>query len=417
MNFQDPKEIRIDDFDYALPDERIAVFPLEQRDASKLILFDKGKITSHIFNELPSFLEEGDAMVFNNSRVIHARLKFQKQTGAKIEIFCLEPSNASSGYEKSLSAHEGSTWKCLVGGISKWKSGSLTKEIEVDETSTTLYAEVEGKTEDAWLIRFSWDNASLSFLEIIEQAGLVPLPPYIKRDVDFTDEERYQTVYAKEQGSVAAPTAGLHFTNQVLESLSKKNISLHELTLHVGAGTFKPVSAPTIGEHLMHSEWIEINIALLDRLIEVKKKIIAVGTTSLRTLESIYWIGAKILDTGDFNPLEGIGQWEIYDTQLSSKHFPRKKALEALRTWMEEKRIEKLFTQTRLLITPGYRFRIAEALVTNFHQPKSTLLLLVAAATNNQWKEIYNYALANEFRFLSYGDSSLLIFEDAVKAE
>lgn len=417
MNSLNPKEIKIEDFNYALPEDRIALFPLAQRDASKLLLFNKGKISIHPFSDLPSFLDEGDAMIFNNSRVIHARLKFQKQTGANIEVFCLEPVNATVGYEKSLNAHDGSTWKCLVGGISKWKSGALTKKIKVQDTVTTLSAELEGKTEDAWLIRFSWNNPSLSFLEIIGHAGLVPLPPYIKRDVASTDEERYQTVYAKEQGSVAAPTAGLHFTEGVLETLRDKNITLHELTLHVGAGTFKPVSVSTMGEHIMHSEWIEINIEILERLIEAKKKIIAVGTTSLRTLESIYWIGAKIFKEGDFNPLAGIGQWEIYDNNLSTKQISRRQSLEALRMWMKAKGMEKLFTQTRLLITPGYRFRIAEALVTNFHQPKSTLLLLVAAATNNQWKEIYNYALANEFRFLSYGDSSLIVFEGAVKAE
>jgi S-adenosylmethionine:tRNA ribosyltransferase-isomerase len=417
MESKHPKEIRIEDFDYTLPEDRIALFPLEQRDASKLLLYKEGEINSLRFEDLPSVIDEGDVMVFNNSRVIHARLKFQKQTGAFIEIFCLEPGDASSGYEKSLMAHEGTTWKCLIGGISKWKYGPLSKTIKVGENITLLSAEIAGKNEDAWLIKFSWDNHSLSFLEIIEEAGSVPLPPYLKREVASSDEERYQTLYAKAQGSVAAPTAGLHFTEKIFEALQRKQVGLLELTLHVGAGTFKPVSAPVIGDHIMHSEWIEIHTALLDRLIEAGKKIIAVGTTSLRTLESLYWIGAKISKEADFDPVKGVSQWEIYDGGLLAEPVSGKQSLKALKSWMKAKGMDKLFTQTRLLITPGYRFRIVDALVTNFHQPKSTLLLLVAAATNNHWKKVYDYALANEFRFLSYGDSSFLIFEDEVKAE
>lgn len=412
-----PKDIRIDNFDYPLPDDRIALFPLEERDASKLLLYKEGNIEEHPFSALPEQLSPGDLLVFNNSRVINARLKFQKPTGGVIEIFCLEPADAYNGYSHSLTAHETSVWKCLVGGMSKWKSGSVTKYISIQGRPLYLSAEIVGKLEDSWLIRFNWDNHQISFLEILENAGQVPLPPYLKRNAEISDIERYQTIFAKEQGSVAAPTAGLHFTPRVLKALANRGISRQELTLHVGAGTFKPVSTATMENHVMHSEWIEITESLINNLINTKGKIVAVGTTSLRSLESLFWVAYKIRTTGDFNAEAGIGQWEIYKGVTLTSKYSRTPMLKILIEWMNQQGITRLYTQTRILITPGYKFRIADALVTNFHQPRSTLLLLVAAATNNEWRKLYDFALENQFRFLSYGDSNLIVFDKEVMAE
>lgn len=412
-----PKDIRIDNFDYPLPDDRIALFPLEERDASKLLLYKEGNIEEHPFSALPEQLSPGDLLVFNNSRVINARLKFQKPTGGVIEIFCLEPADAYNGYSHSLTAHETSVWKCLVGGMSKWKSGSVTKNISIQGRPLYLSAEIVGKLEDSWLIRFNWDNHQISFLEILENAGQVPLPPYLKRNAEISDIERYQTIFAKEQGSVAAPTAGLHFTPRVLKALANRGISRQELTLHVGAGTFKPVSTATMENHVMHSEWIEITESLINNLINTKGKIVAVGTTSLRSLESLFWVAYKIRTTGDFNAKAGIGQWEIYKGVTLTSKYSRTPMLKILIEWMNQQGITRLYTQTRILITPGYKFRIADALVTNFHQPRSTLLLLVAAATNNEWRKLYDFALENQFRFLSYGDSNLIVFDKEVMAE
>lgn len=416
MKETDPKKISIIDFDYPLPEDRIALFPLESRDASKLLVYQHGEISAHSFSTLPNHLHPGDLLVFNNSRVINARLKFQKPTGGVIEIFCLEPSDALVGYTHSLSAHETATWKCLVGGISKWKSGVIKKEVPLHENSLTLTAEIEKKWEDAWVIQFRWNNPQYSFLEILEATGQVPLPPYLKRNVDESDHERYQTIYASAEGSVAAPTAGLHFTPAVLDDLKKKGIGLQELTLHVGAGTFKPVNAPTMNGHSMHAEWIEINRGLINNLLHTKGKIVAVGTTSLRSLETIYWIAKKISIDGDYLAERGIGQWEIYEEGLIQSKNSKREMLEVLLQWMSKKGIDQLYTPTRLLITPGYKFRVVDALVTNFHQPKSTLLLLVAAATDNAWRKLYAFAMENQFRFLSYGDSSLIIFDEQVKA-
>ncbi|MBS1927689.1 MAG: S-adenosylmethionine:tRNA ribosyltransferase-isomerase [Chitinophagaceae bacterium] len=417
MKEMNPKEMTIADFDYPLPDDRIALFPLEERDASKLLLYKEGNIEEHPFSALPEQLSPGDLLVFNNSRVINARLKFQKLTGGIIEIFCLEPVDAFCGYRHSLTASKTSVWKCLVGGISKWKSGAVTKDIAIQGRPLYLSAEIVEKLEDSWLIRFSWDNGQISFLEILENTGQVPLPPYIKRNAEESDMERYQTIFAKEQGSVAAPTAGLHFTPRVLKALANRGISRQELTLHVGAGTFKPVSTATMENHVMHSEWIEITESLINSLINTKGKIVAVGTTSLRSLESLFWVAYKIMTTGDFNAEAGIGQWEIYEEVTLTHKYSRIPMLKILIEWMKQKGITRLYTQTRILITPGYKFRVADALVTNFHQPRSTLLLLVAAATNNEWWRLYEYALANQFRFLSYGDSSLIFFDKAVMAE
>jgi len=413
----DPRHISIADFDYPLPEDRIALFPLQKRDNSKLLLYKNNEISVHPFSGLLNQMDAGDLLIMNNSRVINARLKFQKPTGGVIEVFCLEPADAISGYQHALSTHGTSIWKCLVGGVGKWKSGSLKKDISIDENNLELTANITERTEDAWLIRFDWNNPQYSFLEIIEKTGQVPLPPYLKRNVEESDRERYQTIYSKEEGSVAAPTAGLHFSNTILTGLKKKGINLLEVTLHVGAGTFKPVNTPTMEQHVMHSEWIEVNKDLITRLLTTKGKIVTVGTTSLRTMESLYWIAAKILLQKEFSPETGIGQWDIYDEALIELKENRQKMFSILLEWMNSKQMDKLYTQTRLLISPGYKFRVADALVTNFHQPKSTLLLLVAAATNNEWRKIYDYALNNGFRFLSFGDSSLIVFDKAVKAE
>lgn len=412
-----PRNISISDFDYSLPEDRIALFPPQKRGSSKLLVYKNGKVTAQQFSNLSNYIDAGSLLIFNNSRVINARIKFRKTTGGIIEIFCLEPADAISGYHHSLLTHDSSTWKCMVGGMGKWKSGSLMKSIKIDGKNIELRAEIEAKMEDAWLIRFSWNNNQFRFLEIIEKTGQVPLPPYLKREVEESDRERYQTIYSKEEGSVAAPTAGLHFTSSMLTELLKKGITLKELTLHVGAGTFKPVSAQTMEQHVMHAEWIEIDKALIQLLMLTSGNIVTVGTTSLRTIESLYWIAAKILKQNNFNPDLGLGQWDIYDEGLIDLKESKQQMLEILLKWMNEKGMEIIYTQTRLLITPGYKFRIADALVTNFHQPKSTLLLLVAAATHNKWRQLYEYAMAQQFRFLSYGDSSLIFFDKSVKAE
>lgn len=412
-----PRNISISDFDYSLPADRIALFPPEKRDSSKLLVYKNGEISAQQFSNLPSQLDASSLLIFNNSRVINARIKFQKPTGGMIEIFCLEPADAITGYHHSLSTHDASTWKCLVGGMGKWKTGSLIKSIKIDGINIELHAEIAAKTKDAWLIRFSWNNNHFNFLEILEKTGQVPLPPYLKREVEESDKERYQTIYSREEGSVAAPTAGLHFTSAILTELTKKGITLQELTLHVGAGTFKPVNTQTMEQHIMHAEWIEIDKALIKLLISTKGNIVTVGTTSLRTIESLYWIAAKILTQNEFHTSTGLGQWDIYDEELFERKESKQQMLEILLKWMNEKGMDKIYTQTRLLITPGYKFRIADALVTNFHQPQSTLLLLVAVATNNKWRELYDFAMAQQFRFLSYGDSSLIFFDKTVKAE
>jgi len=412
-----PGDISIDDFDYPLPKDRIALYPLEERDASKLLVYQQGIISEDAFVHLPKYINSNDMLVFNNSRVINARIKFKKPSGGVIEIFCLEPADVLQGYGHALNNHSGSVWKCLVGGMSKWKSGPLTKFIQLNNKEIILSATISGRTEDAWQIRFSWNEPGLSFLDIIEATGQVPLPPYIKREVEPSDRERYQTIYAQIQGSVAAPTAGLHFTNRVLDELKKKQVTMKNLTLHVGAGTFKPVSTHLMHDHIMHSEWIEITTELLTALIQSNQKTIAVGTTSIRTLESIYWIGCKIIKEGSFDLEKGLSQWEIYQNELFNTCYSKRESLEATINFMADRKMKKLFTQTQLLITPGYIFKMTDGLVTNFHQPKSTLLLLVAAATNNHWREIYDYAMSHDFRFLSYGDSSLIVFDDEVKAQ
>lgn len=402
-----PSSIYINDYTYSLPQEKIADFPLAERDQSRLLIYQQGHIQESVFNQLPQYLPPGTALVLNNTRVIEARLLFQKSTGGIIEIFCLEPAGKFKSITDAMGLTEKVEWNCLIGGASKWKPGQvLHKEVLIEGTALLLSAKYLAKKQDAFVIEFSWSPADYSFAEVLHQAGAIPLPPYIKRKAQTLDSERYQTIFAQNQGSVAAPTAALHFTDAVFSALKQKNIHPQYLTLHVGAGTFKPVKTQTIAEHQMHAEQFEVSIATLKSLLQ-HDQLVAVGTTSLRTLESLYWIGIKILQKKitSVNDIK-VGQWEAYE--LENEGRPYKESLGAIIKFLEEQKAEMLFCETSLLILPGYEFHSVRGLITNFHQPQSTLLLLVAAFIGDDWKQVYKYALQNEFRFLSYGDSSLL---------
>lgn len=400
-----PSQLHIKDFTYELPEDRIAQKPLQQRDASKLLIYEKGSVKEDIYRNIASFLPEDSLMIFNQTKVIHARLLFQKNTGGVIEVFCLEPDTQYADITTAMLQKRSVQWKCMVGGASKWKHGMV---LEKKLNGYTLYAEIVERNATGFLIQLKWDDTSLSFAEVLQQAGVVPLPPYMHRDAVEEDEQRYQTIFAKEEGSVAAPTAGLHFTDAILDDLHTKKITTSSITLHVGAGTFQPVKSEVMDSHEMHSEWIEISLELIEQLLAfADKTIIAVGTTSLRTLESLYWIGVKLFNgtLPDFKHI-AVAQWEPYEfaeKQISAIH-----ALSALRDWMLQNKLNKLITKTQILIAPGYDFKLVKALVTNFHQPDSTLLLLVAAFIGDDWKRVYEYALNNDFRFLSYGDGCLL---------
>ncbi|NDV46839.1 S-adenosylmethionine:tRNA ribosyltransferase-isomerase [Paludibacter sp. 221] len=404
-NPNENQTIYINDFDYPLPDNRIAKFPLTKRDSSKLLVYEDGKIEESIFSNLVDFLPQNALLVYNNTRVIQARLVFRKDTGARIEVFCLEPSEPSD-YALSLGSTQSCVWKCMVGNLKKWKSGALVKTIEdKGKILCELKAELINSEGNAHSVRFSWDNPNIHFAEILENAGELPIPPYLHRDTEESDKTTYQTVYSKIEGSVAAPTAGLHFTPEVFESLKKKNIRTEELTLHVGAGTFQPVKSETVNEHQMHAEVIEVNKETIENLIKNNGNIIAVGTTSVRTLESLYYIGVNILENPNalnFN----VSQWQPYD---KSSNIQTIEALQAIVSYLDREGLNSIHASTQIMIKPGYKFRIVNGIITNFHQPKSTLLLLVSAFVKGRWKEIYDYALAHNFRFLSYGDSSLLL--------
>jgi S-adenosylmethionine:tRNA ribosyltransferase-isomerase len=398
-------EIFIQEFNYDLPNEKIAVHPLPQRDSSKLLIYEDGKITLSIFKSLIDYLPPNSSLILNNTRVIEARIFFKKNTGGIIEIFCLEPENLH--IEEALRTHKKVQWNCLIGGASKWRRGEvLEKLIDMGGVQILLNARYINKNEDSFIIEFSWHPSSYQFAEILHAVGLIPLPPYIKRKVEDSDAERYQTIFAKKQGSVASPTAALHFTESVFKNLKEKGISQSYLTLHVGAGTFKPVKAQTIADHVMHPEQFEVSLDTL-KILAQTKEIIAVGTTSLRTLESLYWIGVKIIN-GLINEAAylRLDQWEAYE--LENKNISYRESINAVLTFVHAKKIPVLLCHTSLIIVPGYKFYSAKALITNFHQPKSTLLLLVAAFIGDDWKKVYEYALENQYRFLSYGDSSLL---------
>jgi S-adenosylmethionine:tRNA ribosyltransferase-isomerase len=401
----DPKNLQIREYTYDLPDDRMARYPLPDRDGSKVLVYKEGNITEGLYRNLAEHIPAGAFMVFNDTKVIEARLLMHKATGGQIELFCLEPLDTEpSG---AMMQQGQATWKCLVGGAGKWKQGLLDREWTGTQGHVRLQAEKVGVLPDGYKIRFSWKPEDLHFAEVLHRAGLIPLPPYLNRPAEQLDADRYQTVYARFDGSVAAPTAGLHFTDGLLKSLNDKGVQTGFVTLHVGAGTFKPVKAERMEDHVMHAEWIDIPADFIGQLMRAAGPVIPVGTTALRTLESLYWMGVKVLQ-GFAGDMEGLAltQWEIYEGH--PQEVGRAEALGALLGWLKDRGADRLVTRTQLLIAPGYRVRIADALVTNFHQPGSTLLLLVAALVGEDWKKIYTYALGHNFRFLSYGDGSLL---------
>ena len=406
---ENPKHIRISEYNYPLPDERIAKFPLPVRDQSKLLIYRHGEVSEDVFTSLPEYLPAGSLMIFNNTKVIQARLHFRKETGALIEVFCLEPIQPND-YVLNFQQTEHAAWLCMVGNLKKWKDGPLCREMTVKGFPITLTAtRGECRGTSHW-IDFRWDNPEVTFADILEVFGELPIPPYLNRETQESDKETYQTVYSKIKGSVAAPTAGLHFTPRVLDALREKGVALEELTLHVGAGTFKPVKSEEIEGHEMHTEYISVNRSTLEKLVAHEGKAIAVGTTSVRTLESLYHIGVTLLHNPNATEEDlHVKQWQPYETALETAATPAVDALQAIIAYLDRHHMETLHSSTQIIIAPGYEYRIVKAMVTNFHQPQSTLLLLVSAFLHGDWRKIYDYALAHDFRFLSYGDSSLLI--------
>ena len=426
-----PKLISISDYDYALPEGRIAKYPLPQRDQSKLLVYRHGHVSHDVFCRLPHYLPEGALMVFNNTRVIQARMHFRKERldgdrtvrdGALIEIFLLEPSQPAD-YEQMFQTRGSCSWLCLVGNLKKWKEGPLTREFTVGGTTFTLTATRLGEHGTSQLIAFRWEP-SLSFAEVIDVLGELPIPPYLNRDTEESDKTTYQTVYSKIKGSVAAPTAGLHFTPEVLSALDAHGIDREEVTLHVGAGTFKPVKSADIGHHEMHTEYIAVRRQTLEKLLAHHCRAVAVGTTSVRTLESLYYMGLKVMrnpDLGEddlhvsqWEPYRGVKSEEVKNEALTGDGatgdgVTSEASIRALLGWMDRRHLSVLHSSTQIIIAPGYDYKLVRMLVTNFHQPKSTLLLLVSAFVRGDWRTIYDYALSHDFRFLSYGDSSLLI--------
>ena len=403
-----PQNISILDYTYTLPDAQIAKYPLPNRDESKLLVYDNGNITDSVYKDLANHLPSDAMLVFNNTKVVEARLLFTKSTGGVIELFCLEPDDQYPDITTAMLQKGKVLWKCLVGGAKKWKGGALIKTISSPIKDIILSVIMLERLNDYFSIEFSWDDESVSFAEILHKAGQIPLPPYLNRTVDEADKDTYQTIYARLDGSVAAPTAGLHFTERLFESLAAKGIGHGFVTLHVGAGTFKPVSAATMSEHEMHAEFIDVPLDFIEDIIN-HTTIIPVGTTSLRTLESLYWLGVKagtraVTDNSELN----LNQWDAYNLP---QDIPLKDAIQSLTNWMKVHNSTRLITKTQLLVAPGYKLRIAKGLVTNFHQPQSTLLLLVAAIIGEDWRKMYDYALANDYRFLSYGDGCFLKYE------
>lgn len=403
---EETKHIRISDYDYPLSDERIAKFPLPERDSSKLLVYRHGEVSEDRFTSLPQYLKPGMLMVFNNTKVIQARLHFRKETGALIEVFCLEPYSPAD-YAQNFQQTETCSWLCMIGNLKKWKEGVLRKEMTVNGRDLILCAERGEAVGTSHAVRFSWNDSTVTFSDILECMGELPIPPYLNRETQESDKKTYQTVYSKIKGSVAAPTAGLHFTERVLSALDNAGIEREELTLHVGAGTFKPVKSEEIEGHDMHTEYISVRRSTIEKLIAHNGEAVAVGTTSVRTLESLYYIGLKLEKNMELSE-EGlhVNQWEPYE---EASGLSTVRALQNIVDWLDRHGIETLHTSTQIIIAPGYKYHIVKAMVTNFHQPKSTLLLLVSAFVNGDWHCIYDYALSHDFRFLSYGDSSLLI--------
>lgn len=404
----DTKHIQIKDFNYNLPDERIAKFPLAKRDNSKLLLYRHGEVTEDVFHNIAQYLPKGALMVFNNTKVIQARLHFRKETGALIEVFLLEP-YMPADYEQMFQTTGHCSWLCMIGNLKKWKEGTLKRTFDVKGKEVTLVAERKEDVHKSYRVDFSWDASDVSWAELLDAVGELPIPPYLNRETQESDKTTYQTVYSKIKGSVAAPTAGLHFTPEVLADIDRHGIDREELTLHVGAGTFKPVKSEEIQEHEMHTEYICVHRQTLEKLIRHEAKAIAVGTTSVRTLESLYYIGVKLEKTLDLSEEElHVCQWEPYENAVAKPITPLK-AIENILAYLDKHGLSALHASTQIIIAPGYEYNIVKMLVTNFHQPQSTLLLLVSAFVHGDWHKIYDYALAHDFRFLSYGDSSLLI--------
>ena len=396
-------QIRIEEFDYNLPDERIAKYPLEKRDASKLLMYREGKVSEYQFSTLPQLLPEDSIMVFNDTKVVPARLHFQRESGAHIEIFCLEPVSPEE-YVSMFAVTDSCRWKCIVGNVKRWKNDTLSlynpgNAREISEMD--LRADLVERCGETSIVEFKWSNGA-SFSKVLEVCGSVPIPPYLNRETEDVDLERYQTLYARYRGSVAAPTAGLHFTESVLDAIRNRNISTDTVCLHVGAGTFLPVKSSLVSEHTMHREPFVVTLALLERILASEGDVIAVGTTSVRTLESLYYIGVSCIEKG--MPCD-VGQWDPYSRDYE---YSTEESIKAIISYLKENGLDELKLGTRIIIVPGFRFRIVDVLVTNFHQPQSTLLLLISAFVDGEWKSIYDYALENRFRFLSYGDSSVL---------
>ncbi len=404
---KDIKNIKIKDYTYNLPENKIAKYPLEDRESSKLLYYKGEEITTTKFDNLPNLLHADDVLFFNNAKVIQARLLFQKTTGAKIEIFCLKPYEPVD-YNLSFQSTKECEWECLVHNLKKWKKDNLRTQLRVNNKDYVLEAERKMSADNSTIVKFSWysehegdNNSEISFADILEHIGKTPLPPYINRKAEKDDKIRYQTVYAKQEGSVAAPTAGLHFTKTVMDNIKSQNIDLQYITLHVGAGTFRPVKSEAIYEHKMHAEDFELSYELIKKLIKVKGRVVAVGTTTVRTLESLYWIGVKLINK--IKDSFSIKQWEVYQYKQDISLYD---SLSAILNYMDTNSIEVLHASTEIIIVPGYKFKVISALITNFHQPQSTLLLLIAAILGDKWQDVYQYALQNDYRFLSYGDSS-----------
>lgn len=402
-----PQQIQIKDYNYQLPEERIAKFPLPVRDESKLLIYKQGQITEDRFHNLANFLPKDSLMIFNNTKVIQARLRLQKETGATIEIFCLEPASPTD-YNLNFQSKEEVSWYCMIGNLKKWKEGTLKQSLVLKGEKVTLSATRGEAHETGHRVNFHWDNSNFTFTDILEAFGELPIPPYLNRKTKETDKVTYQTVYSKIKGSVAAPTAGLHFTPRVLDSIRKSEIAIEEITLHVGAGTFRPVKSDEIGKHEMHTEYFTVRREVIEKLIQYKGQAIAVGTTSVRTLESLYHIGVFLQDHPNASEEElAINQWQAYEQQHKLTAL---ESLHNILTYLTVHQLDRLNTHTRIIIAPGYEYQLVKAMITNFHQPQSTLLLLVSAfVKEDNWKDIYDFALNHNFRFLSYGDSSLLI--------
>lgn len=404
MELSAPRHIHIKDYNYDLPDNKIAKYPLEERDNSQLLVYKSKTITDSRFSSITDYLPEDSLMIFNNTKVIQARLHFKKATGAQIEIFCLDP-YFPHDYNLIFQTTDYCSWQCMIGNLKKWKEGILEKEVLINNETVLLKAERIQSADNTHVIKFEWNNSQYTFADILDAVGELPIPPYLNRDTEEKDKETYQTLYSKIKGSVAAPTAGLHFTERTFENLKKKGIQTDEVTLHVGAGTFKPVKSETINEHEMHSEFISVKRETIEHILSHKGNIIAVGTTSVRTLESLYYIGVSLEQNSNPETLK-VEQWQPYN---SCNTISKEKALKNILDYLDSHSINTLLADTQIMIVPGYVFKIVNGIVTNFHQPQSTLLLLVSAFIKGDWKSIYNHALAHDYRFLSYGDSSLLL--------